>query len=71
MVKYQGIVLAGSGFLLGGVKIHKSSLFEKKEDAQNWLVTAVETNLQANRSLKDYYVAELDTKEWTLKRLKD
>lgn len=48
---YQGVAVAESGVLLGGVKVHKSSPFDSKRDAEKWLDVVIETNKEAGRKI--------------------
>jgi hypothetical protein len=49
--KYQGYVMAGKGFLLGGTRLHKSSWFGKKSDAQHWTEVSADINRKAGRDV--------------------
>jgi hypothetical protein len=46
-----GVLHAKSGTLLGGVRVHDSSRFSSKEDAQAWLDQAVRANKEAGRDV--------------------
>jgi hypothetical protein len=59
MAKYFiGVVKAGEGLLLGGVKVAKSVRFEDKQDALNWVKFTEGTNRKANRNVRS---AEVET----------
>jgi hypothetical protein len=57
MAKYFiGVVKAGEGLLLGGVKVAKSVRFEDKQDALNWVKFTEGTNRKANRNVRSVEV---------------
>jgi hypothetical protein len=51
MISYVGVVKAGEGLLLGGVKVAKSVRFEDKRDALDWVDTTESVNRKANRDV--------------------
>ena len=48
---YYGVVRAGKGFLLGGVKEHRSVRFPYKKDAEDWVDTVKKVNLASGRDV--------------------
>ena len=45
-------IVATEGFLLGGVKVHDSSPFAKRQQAEDWARTILETNTGAGRKAR-------------------
>lgn len=52
VIGYYAQISARSGVLLGGVKVHRSSSFERKEDAEVLGETMVEINKSAHRDVQ-------------------
>lgn len=48
---YFGLVTAGNGFLLGGVKVHTSCFFRRNIDAIHWAETVARENRRAGRDV--------------------
>ena len=48
---YYGVVTAGKGVLLGGVKKHSSVRFDNKTSAEEWVDTVKHVNLNAGRDV--------------------
>lgn len=46
---FIGIVKIKKGYLLGGVKEHRSIPFAKKEDAESWVEVVYSTNVACGR----------------------
>lgn len=54
---FYGVIAAGKGVLLGGVKVHTSSRFSTFENALKWMTVSVEANLEAGRDILQAEVA--------------
>lgn len=56
--KWRGVVGAGNGLLLGGVKIHNSIWFASKKDAKDWTYSIVKGNQEAKRDVSFAFVED-------------
>lgn len=52
MRAYIARIVATQGLLLGGVKVHDSSPFARREDAEAWASQALAANESAGRSAR-------------------
>ena len=57
---YVGKVIAKQGFLLGGVKIHKTSKMDTREDCLRLCKTYVSVNLNAGRFPEIHSIREVE-----------
>lgn len=46
---FRGEIIARTGLLVGGVKVHQSHPFVEWKDCVKWCDTIIETNLEAGR----------------------
>lgn len=53
---WYGVLVAGDGFLLGGVKRQACSRFEDEADARAWVEVACEINASAGRQVAAAFV---------------
>lgn len=58
MMAFRATVKASYGTLLGGVKVHQSSWFEAKQDAQDWAHVIVKNNKESGRDVGDWYISQ-------------
>lgn len=56
MTSYIAVTRAASGFLLGGVKVHRSSRFEAHSDACAFAAQSLRVNRDAGRDVEDSWV---------------
>lgn len=59
---YRAYLRANTGMLIGGVKYHESIQFATKLEADMWLLTILESNERAGRSVGDRGVKEIKVK---------
>ncbi len=56
MGEYRGVVCAGTGLLLGGARVHESSVFASRQDALDWIHVVIQGNEEAGRDVGRSYV---------------